>query len=170
MRRRHQGLVLLAAAALIPALALPTGAALGSEPPIPSGPSDTSLASAFTAASQRYGVPEQVLLAVSYAYSRWDDHGADPSTSAGYGPMQLTDVDVAGASERAAGVTVPPPSSPALHTLDTAANLTGLDETALRQDPAANIAGGAALLAAKQHAMGLPLGAGTWPAQWDGAV
>jgi N-acetylmuramoyl-L-alanine amidase len=170
MRRRHQGLVLLAAAALIPALALPTGSAMGSAPPASSGPSDTSLASSFTAASQRYGVPEQVLLAVSYAYSRWDDHGASPSTSGGYGPMQLTDVDITGANERADGVTVPAPSSPAMHTLDTAAALTGLDASALKQDPAANIAGGAALLAAKQQAMGLPLGAEISPAQWYGAV
>ena len=125
MRRRHQGLVLLAAAALIPALALPTGSAMGSAPPASSGPSDTSLASSFTAASQRYGVPEQVLLAVSYAYSRWDDHGASPSTSGGYGPMQLTDVDITGANERADGVTVPAPSSPAMHTPDTAAALPG---------------------------------------------
>ena len=168
MRRRTKGLALLAAAAVLPALALPTSAALGSEPPAASGPSDTTLASAFTAASQRYGVPEQVLLAVSYAYSRWDDHGASPSTSGGYGPMQLTDVDVTSAAERADGVTVPAPSSPALHTLDKAAGLTGLDATALKSDPAANIAGGAALLADKQRAMGLPLGGS--PSQWYAAV
>lgn len=170
MRRRHKGLALLAAAAVLPALALPTSSALGSEPPAVAGPSDTSLASAFTAASQRYGVPEQVLLAVSYAYSRWDDHGASPSTSGGYGPMQLTDVDVTSAAERADGVTVPAPNSPALHTLDKAAGLTGLDDTALKADPAANIAGGAALLADKQKAMGLPVGATTSPAQWYGAI
>jgi hypothetical protein len=170
MRRRRQGLVLLAAAALLPALALPTSSALGSDPPAPAGPSDTALATAFADASNAYGVPEQVLLAVSYAYTRWDDHGAAPSTSGGYGPMQLTDVDLPRTAETADGTRTFTVSSPQLHTLDTAARLIGQDPIELRLDPAANIAGGAALLAEKQKAMELPVGTDTAPAKWYGAV
>ncbi|MEU8383928.1 hypothetical protein AB0C32_32730, partial [Streptosporangium sp. NPDC048865] len=46
---------------------------------------------AFTEAARRYGVPESVLLAVSYLESRWEGHGGLPSVSAGYGPMHLVD-------------------------------------------------------------------------------
>ncbi|GAA1689129.1 N-acetylmuramoyl-L-alanine amidase [Fodinicola feengrottensis] len=46
---------------------------------------------AFAAAAQHYGVPETVLLGVSYLESRWDDHAGSPSSSGGYGPMNLTD-------------------------------------------------------------------------------
>ena len=53
----------------------------------------------FESASATFGVPLGVLLGVSYLESRWDDHGASPSTSGGYGPMHLTDVDVAGAGD-----------------------------------------------------------------------
>ena len=52
--------------------------------------------SAYSAAAAKYGVPESVLLAVSYAETRWDDHAGKPSTSGGYGPMHLTGL---GASE-----------------------------------------------------------------------
>ena len=47
----------------------------------------------FGRAAQRSGVPESVLLGVSFMESRWDDHDGAPSTSAGYGPMHLTSPD-----------------------------------------------------------------------------
>jgi N-acetyl-anhydromuramyl-L-alanine amidase AmpD len=55
-----------------------------------------------------------------------------------------------------------------LRTLPKAAELTGLSTEALRTDPAANVAGGAALLAFAQRDLGEPLSAD--PADWYGAV
>lgn len=43
----------------------------------------------FAGAARAYGVPESVLLGVSYLHSRWDAHGGEPSTAGGYGPMHL---------------------------------------------------------------------------------
>ncbi|WP_258938011.1 hypothetical protein [Prauserella salsuginis] len=130
---------------------------------------------AFTAAAAEFGVPERVLLAVSYLESRWDDHGGRPSSGAGYGPMHLTDLRTAAAggshhdshgSAATGGDTAVEdprgdtartalrPTSPAdgqpaarLQTIDLAAELTGVDKTTLRTDPAENIRGGAAILA-----------------------
>ena len=56
-----------------------------------SGPADRQ--AVFQRAAQRSGVPEPVLLGVSFMESRWDDHDGAPSTSAGYGPMHLTSPD-----------------------------------------------------------------------------
>ncbi|WP_329131633.1 N-acetylmuramoyl-L-alanine amidase [Streptomyces sp. NBC_00670] len=55
-----------------------------------------------------------------------------------------------------------------LETLTKAAGLTGIPAATLRSDPAANIRGGAALLAAAQKRLGEPLSAD--PADWYGAV
>ncbi|MEV5706560.1 N-acetylmuramoyl-L-alanine amidase [Actinoallomurus sp. NPDC052274] len=107
---------------------------------------------AFAAAAKRYEVPESVLLGVSYLESRWDANDGLPSVSGGYGPMHLT--QVAAASEP--------------QTLPEAAELTGVDAAKLRTDPAANIAGGAALLAKYQRDAHRPLGVD--PAQWYAAV
>ncbi|WP_433296811.1 N-acetylmuramoyl-L-alanine amidase [Pseudonocardia sp. CA-142604] len=132
------------------------------------------LQEAFTAAAQRYHVPIDVLLAVSYIESRWDAHAGRPSVSGGYGPMHLTDLraalaqshsvaddrdDTAGSSAK-----TPDPS----RTAALAASLTGLPEDRIRLDPAANIAGGAALLATDQETLGQPLTSD--PADWYGAV
>ncbi|WP_422772410.1 N-acetylmuramoyl-L-alanine amidase [Plantactinospora sp. WMMC1484] len=46
----------------------------------------------YAAAAAEFGVPESVLLGVSYLESRWDTNAGTPSTSGGYGPMHLTDV------------------------------------------------------------------------------
>ncbi|MGW0211602.1 N-acetylmuramoyl-L-alanine amidase [Streptomyces sp. NPDC003233] len=152
---------------------------------------DTSagrLQHAFATAATEYHVPQSVLLAVSYLQSRWDWHAGAPSVSGGYGPMHLTDArtaiattehyaegaeDARGDAARAAvhpDVKVPADSAlPArLKTLPKAAQLTGLPAEELRTDPAANVAGGAALLAAAQKELGEPLSAD--PADWYGAV
>ncbi|MGW7524381.1 N-acetylmuramoyl-L-alanine amidase [Streptomyces sp. NPDC054783] len=146
------------------------------------------LQQAFANAAAEYHVPQSVLLAVSYLQSRWDWHAGAPSVSGGYGPMHLTDArtaiattehnaegseDARGDGERAAvhpAVKVPAESAlPArLKTLPKAAQLTGLTAEELRSDPAANVAGGAALLAAAQKELGEPLSAD--PADWYGAV
>nr|WP_107122667.1 N-acetylmuramoyl-L-alanine amidase [Streptomyces dysideae] len=143
---------------------------------------------AFAAAAAEYRVPQSVLLGVSYLQSRWDAHGATPSVTGGYGPMHLTDArtalaetphhsegaeDARGDSARARllpDAKAPAPSGlPArLRTLPEAAELTGLSPAELRTDPAANVAGGAALLAAAQQDLGEPLSED--PADWYGAV
>ncbi|MEV7285107.1 N-acetylmuramoyl-L-alanine amidase [Streptomyces sp. NPDC093252] len=146
------------------------------------------LQEAFAAASAAYGVPRSVLLGVSYLQSRWDGHGGAASVTGGYGPMHLTDArtaladaphhsegaeDPRGDSARPA---LPPTAVPSrdtelparLTTLRRAAELTGLGAERLRTDPAANVAGGAALLAAAQRELGAP--ASGDPARWYGAV
>jgi soluble lytic murein transglycosylase-like protein len=137
------------------------------------GGADAARQQDFVAAATEYHVPLNVLLAVAYQESRWDAHGALPSTDGGFGPMHLTDVTpemMAGGDAGAAGRgdLKPLAASPALHTLQAAAKLTRLSEASLRKDPAANIRGGAALLASYQDQV-----AGTKPAdesQWYGAV
>ncbi|MFJ7962647.1 N-acetylmuramoyl-L-alanine amidase [Streptomyces sp. NPDC096324] len=146
------------------------------------------LQDAFTAAAAEYHVPSSVLLAVSYLQSRWDTHAGAPSVTGGYGPMHLTDArtaiagtphhsdgteDARGDNSRAAltpDTTVPTNAQlPArLKTLTKAADLSGLPAERLRTDAAANVAGGAALLAAAQRDLGEPLSDD--PADWYGAV
>ncbi|NNN37308.1 N-acetylmuramoyl-L-alanine amidase [Streptomyces sp. S3(2020)] len=143
---------------------------------------------AFASAAARYEVPQSVLLGVSYLQSRWDAHAGAPSVTGGYGPMHLTDArtalaeaphhsegteDARGDSARAALLPDPEVPAPAefparLTTLPKAAALTGLSAEALRTDPAANIAGGAALLADAQQHLGEPLSED--PADWYAAV
>ncbi|MDT7724373.1 MAG: hypothetical protein QOI21_949 [Actinomycetota bacterium] len=139
---------------------------------------------AFTAAAQEFGVPENVLLGVSYLESRWDSNAGTPSTSAGYGPMHLTDLRTAGSgshhdegTEDARGddarpavlpqapVTSAPPAG--LQTIDVAAELTHNDVATLRTDTTQNIRGGAALLADYQRQLGIR---GDTPSSWYGAV
>ncbi|WP_394832431.1 N-acetylmuramoyl-L-alanine amidase [Pendulispora rubella] len=110
-------------------------------------PSAETRQQAFRGAAQEFGVPESVLLGVSYMESRWDSNGGRPSRAAGYGPMHLTG---AGSLARAAA-------------------LTGLDEATLRTDPEQNIRGGAALLAEYQREL-VATGPHADPAEWYGAV
>lgn len=163
MRRRSKILAALAAVALPMTV---SGVSSGGPPATASPPGPA--ASAFSVAAAKYGVPESVLLAVSYAETRWDDHQGASSTSGGYGPMHLTAVDpttlVDVSGKRKVG------KSTSLRTLYKASDLTGLDPVALRNDPAANIEGGAALLASYQRSLGLPVGADTSAAEWYGAV
>ncbi|MFD7407110.1 N-acetylmuramoyl-L-alanine amidase [Streptomyces sp. NPDC059866] len=147
------------------------------------------LQQAFAAAAAEYDVPQSVLLGVSYLQSRWDGHGGAASVTGGYGPMHLTDARTALATapphhsegtEDPRGDSARPPLLPdtelpqdselpaRLRTLTRAAELTGMSAEELRTDPAANVAGGAALLAAAQRELGEPLSED--PAQWYGAV
>jgi N-acetyl-anhydromuramyl-L-alanine amidase AmpD len=150
----------------------------------------------FTAAGIEFGVPASVLLGVSYMESRWDANAGTPSTSAGYGPMHLTDVIAAnaGGSEHDEGTVdprgddarpallpkagAPVEAMPQLQTIDDAAALTGVDKATLRADPAQNIRGGAALIARYQRETedllaGSSIGTAVTsdnPADWYGAV
>ena len=108
-----------------------------------------ALQQAFSAAAREFGVPESVLLAVSYNESRWESH-AGPSTSGGYGVMHLVDLghDLSGG----------PAALPA------AAALLSAPAEQLRTDPTQNVRGGAALLARyERESMGtLPGEPGLW--------
>ena len=133
---------------------------------------------AFAAAAEEFGIPEPVLLGVSYLKSRWDSHGGAPSTGAGFGPLHLTDLravagggshhdeggDPRGDSARRA---LRPRTSDALQTVDLAASLTGVDTETLKTDPVQNIRGGAAVLAHYQRELGVRTDS---PAGWYGAV
>ncbi|MET9668055.1 N-acetylmuramoyl-L-alanine amidase [Streptomyces sp. NPDC006475] len=126
----------------------------------------------FVAAAAEHHVPEEVLLAVAYQESTWNAHSGY-SASGGYGPMHLTDVTPtmlaagpAGAAGR--GDLQKLAADPALHTLKAAAKLTGLSVEKLRKDPAANIRGGAALLASHQKSLTGTTSADI--ADWYGAV
>ncbi|WP_425507773.1 N-acetylmuramoyl-L-alanine amidase [Streptomyces olivoverticillatus] len=151
-------------------------------------PHSDTLQKEFAAAAAGHQVPLSVLLGLSYLESRWDSHGGAPSVTGGYGPMHLTDAattlaalphhsdageDARGDAGRPHAVprtALPAPATlPArLRTLERAASLTGLSAKALRESSAANVQGGAALLAAEQKRLGLPLSAD--PADWYGAV
>ncbi|MFE0514914.1 N-acetylmuramoyl-L-alanine amidase [Streptomyces sp. NPDC058964] len=180
-RTRRTAGTLASAALLLPLLgAAPAQSTAGS--------TGGELQRAFAAAAAEYHVPQSVLLAVSYLQSRWDTHAGAPSVTGGYGPMHLTDArtalaagehlaegteDARGDGARAAlhpDVQVPRQSAlPArLRTLPRAAELTGIPAGELRTDPVANVAGGAALLAAAQKDLGEPLSSD--PAEWYGAV
>jgi hypothetical protein len=142
----------------------------------------------YADAADEFGVPESVLLGVSYLESRWDSNSGLPSTGGGYGPMHLTDAeyvatlgsghhdgdeDPRGDESRpfeAPDVDEPIPDDEGLQTLDLAADLTGSSEEDLRTDAGANIHGGAAVLAHYQEEIGAPTGADSDPADWYGAV
>ncbi|MER6999376.1 N-acetylmuramoyl-L-alanine amidase [Streptomyces sp. NPDC000410] len=152
-------------------------------------PSSGALQDAFAAAAAEYRVPPSVLLGVAYLQSRWDGHGGAPSVTGGYGPMHLTDArtalaeaphhshgteDARGDTTRAARggreVKLPDPAAlpERLRTLERAAALSGISEERLRTSAAANIRGGAALLADAQRQLGQ--GPSADPADWYGAV
>lgn len=188
-RRRGRHALRTATAAVAAAALLPVfGTAQAAEPaPEAAG----TLQQAFADAATRYQVPHSVLLGVAYMESRWDTHQGVPSVTGGYGPMHLTDARTAltefpregegdGGDDGRGDDTRPLISTataeapdlaalPAnLTTLDRAATLTGLPADALREDPATNVAGGAALLADTQAQLAQPLSAD--PADWYAAV
>nr|WP_260848947.1 N-acetylmuramoyl-L-alanine amidase [Streptomyces sp. SLBN-118] len=165
-------------------------------PLVSAGPSATAerrtgdaLQSDFAAAAVKYRVPQSVLLGVSYLQSRWDTHGGAASVTGGYGPMHLTDARTAlaeaphhshgGEDARGDDARRAPRTAEAgllraselpgrLRTLDRAAQLSGYSAEQLRENPAANVSGGAALLADAQKKLGRPLSED--PADWYGAV
>ena len=171
----------LAAGVLAPVVDAGAAPSRDSAPPV-------SRQDAYTQAARDHGIPEAVLLAVSYLESRWDVHAGQPSRAGGYGPMHLTDLAAAtavpdaatnggaanaGSGDEFRGDPARPggsrlPTGPTHQTVDLAARLTGLDPARLRSDPTANIRGGAAVLA-EYHRQVSGAGA-TAPAEWYAAV
>ncbi|MFF0744618.1 N-acetylmuramoyl-L-alanine amidase [Streptomyces sp. NPDC004111] len=147
----------VAASAALLLLLAPLSYATAAQEPPPEGAPQSGLQKEFAAAAAEYRVPPSVLLGVSYLQSRWDTHAGVPSVSGGYGPMHLTDAR-----------TRSPRLAPGDGLVGQAATLTGLSVERLRTDPAANVRGGAALLAAAQRKLGREPSAD--PADWYGAV
>ncbi len=139
--------------------------------PADAAPADQQRQRDFASAAHEFGVPEHVLLGVSFLESRWDSNAGTPSTSAGYGPMHLTDLREAGTgthhddggedargddARRAKLPPTPAPKAPppGLQTIDEASALIGQDVATLRANTTQNIRGGAALLAKYQRETG----------------
>jgi hypothetical protein len=124
---RHRALVLLSV------LSVTIMAAVGSS--AGADVQQASLNDEFGHASQEYGVPEELLLAMGYVNTRWempppsasDYEAGDPEGHGNYGVMALT-------------------KNPSRDTLGEAASLTGLAEERLKTDRASNVRGAAAVL------------------------
>ena len=143
-----------------------------------SGPADRQ--AVFQRAAQRSGVPEPVLLGVSFMESRWDDHdGAPvrrPVTGRCTSPRRRAsrrrrDEHAMGKGE--GGVHADRPrlqatreriGKDALSTLAKASKLTGVSERRLQRDAVANVCGGAAVLADYQREAGGAEDLGDWAA------
>jgi hypothetical protein len=158
-------------------LTLSGGPAGGSPAAAPAGPAvdcatvlgpDGGRQGDFAQAARAAGVPVAVLKAVSFMQTRWDDHGTSMSTSGGYGPMHLTDVPAELADGKGTGPARPPLRS--LQTARWAAELTGLSTRRLLSDAAANVCGGAAVLAALQRDAGGPTGTASDARDWARAI
>ncbi|WP_251074431.1 N-acetylmuramoyl-L-alanine amidase [Streptomyces sp. ISL-12] len=167
---RRRPLVLGAAALVVAgAITVPVVAQATQDTPA----QDTALQRMFTEAAEDYHVPREVLMAVAYQQSAWETHQGEHSASGGYGPMHLTDVTTGMLTGGAAGMAGRAEAralarDKARHTLRDAAGLTGLSAAELRADPAANIRGGAALLASYQRQLDGPLSDD--PEDWYAAV
>ncbi len=163
---RWRTLLTLALLICFAGLAAPLAAA----PLAPASP--TTLQAAFAAAAKEAGVPERVLLAVSYNVSRWEQHGGAPSTSGGYGVMHLRDLSALQHSDAKGDgqLHAAPPNlhDPNLSTLLMAAQLLHVSPELLKHDSTQNVRGGAALLASYEQEL---LGAKPAnEADWYGAV
>ena len=98
--------------------------------------SGSKLDSEFEAAAEKYGVPKDLLLAIGYANTRWE---MPPESSGDYEPGDLHGMGGYGIMQL--------DQNPKKDTLAQAADLTGSPKEALKTGQAANIAGGAAVLA-----------------------
>ncbi|WP_194894560.1 N-acetylmuramoyl-L-alanine amidase [Catenulispora pinisilvae] len=142
-----------AAAAVVPAAhsAAAAGSPMAGPKAGPSSPADPAgRQAAFAAAAAEFGVPLPVLLSVSYNESLWEAHGGKPSFSAGYGPMNLTNLTQAELNSAGFTSTFRSPdllTAPSLHTAAKAAALAGVDLATAETNDVQNIRAGAALLA-----------------------
>ncbi|MBV1854858.1 N-acetylmuramoyl-L-alanine amidase [Catellatospora tritici] len=129
-----------------------TGALLLSATPAAAKPAPaTSLDAVFTATAKSYGVPRDLLVAVGYGETRLIDHDGLPSQDNGYGIMHLA-------------------SNPRNHSLELAAQLTGLDQATLKSDARANVKGAAAVLRSYADKAGLTAADRARTAAWFSAV
>ena len=95
----------------------------------------TSLKREFEAAANEYDVPVELLLAMGYTNTRW---AMPPASAAAYEKGDIHSQGVYGVMALE--------QNPARDTLGRASELTGLSEARLKNDRAANVKGGAAVL------------------------
>jgi len=98
--------------------------------------SGSSLEAEIETASEKYEVPDELLLAVSYVNALWE---MPPLGASAYNPSDL--------HGRGAYGTMQLLQNPSRDTLGRAAALTGFSESRLKTDRASNVLGGAAVLA-----------------------
>jgi hypothetical protein len=128
------------------------------------------------AAAAEFGVPENVLLSVSYHETRWDNHHGAVSADGGYGLMHLTTAVPRPDGRGRDGDPAHTLDGPAQQTLARASRLLGVDPAGLRGDDRQNIRGGAALLAQYARDLNgghLPTAVGDWygaVARYSGAT
>jgi N-acetyl-anhydromuramyl-L-alanine amidase AmpD len=154
----------LAGAAAVVSLALVL-MAVGPAQALVKAQAASSRQQAFAAAAHEFGVPQELLLAISYNQSRWENHKGQPSVAGGYGLMHLT-APVA-ADDGRGDPSRPVPTQPVKgqDTLGQAADLLKLPVAQLKTNDAQNIRGGAAVLTqyAKQANGGaLPTSINDW--------
>jgi len=123
----------------------------------------------FAAAAQEFGVPANVLVALSYNQSHWQASAGSMSMDGGYGLMDLRTYVPQIVSGRDGTVKNIPKKDASYYTLDQAAGLLHVSPDVLKSDNQQNIRGAAAVLAetAKQ------LNGGTLPKDtegWYGAI
>ena len=133
--------------------------------PAVSAVGQSSLQQNFAAAAQEFGVPEQVLLALSYNESHWQTLPGE-SVDGGYGLMDLRAETPTVVSGRDGRIMHPANNNPSsYYTLNQAAGLLHVSATTLETNQQQNIRGAAAVLAqnAKQLNGGkLPSGMNNW--------
>ncbi len=130
-----------------------------------SGGTKAGLMGVFRAAARQFGVPENLLLAVGYAETRWEPATRSPSVDGGYGIMDLTARTFTPPSARGSGPSRPVTLTKTHYTLPEAARLLHLSTAALESSPAENVRGAAAVLAALARQLNrghLPTSLGGW--------
>ena len=131
--RRH----VLAAAAAVVVTAKASSVAAASGDPVRTAFGPTVLADHIADASQKFGVPREILLAIGYTSSRFNTEAI--GQYGGHGVMQLT-------------------QNSQVDTLGKAAALTGKSERAVANDMRANVFGAAAVIRAQADEAGLSSG------------
>lgn len=132
----------------------------------------------FAAAAKEFGVPEEILLSVSYNQSRWISHGTEASVDGGFGLMNLRSKAAVKAQDGRgdASRTQNNQADNAQYTLDEAASLLNASTESLKSDESQNIRGAAAILAdyaRKQNNGSLPGSIDGWygaVAQYSGST
>ncbi|MGB8956650.1 MAG: N-acetylmuramoyl-L-alanine amidase [Tumebacillaceae bacterium] len=144
--------VALGATISAPAFAEKGGQNVAVTPEVQAVPTDSvaGLDAAFAAATKEFGVPVEVLMAVSYNQTRWQSHGGEPSKNNGFGVMHLVDNNMQ------------------KKTLVEAAKALGVSKQDLQKDSTLNIRGGAYILASLQKGLGKELTSN--PNEWYEAV
>ncbi|RNC97961.1 N-acetylmuramoyl-L-alanine amidase [Lysinibacillus halotolerans] len=121
------------------------------------------LQQAFKKAAEEFDVPLEILMAVSYHQSRWNEHEGH-SEVGGYGVMNLIDLDLNIDAKGKNEANLQSTADLSKDSLGMAAQLLGIDEKKLKTNTEQNIRGGAALLAqyATETVGKIPVEIGDW--------